>query len=364
MFLLLIVTLVVCPAVALSQTNPSIAQTSSSASFGTEDGRSQNWDALVQAYQTKSRDASSVKRVEAAITAGLPTEIAGLADPAYPISRDKLSDGLGVMLVPENYLPIHDIEPKTGAVYPLVTYLYLPDHRLSSGMYHLFCRLHYTQPSDAPLAKRIGGLLSLAARVLTQKTQRPLADGVVPFDVWLSHQGDSAGEQWKSNVYFYELGTARSSIEWIREIVHEFSHLAVPPIGGYSAPEYWANGYIGERLIVRWIAEDPGYSHTLETVWGDFSGYINFKKKLIDPALAYYAQQPHRPDLLAKTNADGMKYLIGQILTIDDKYGSATLGRVFARIPRFREGRATDVTSALESIFLERPPSSKAAHAK
>ncbi len=76
---------------------------------------------------------------------------------------------------------------------------------------------------NATLAARIARLLALAHQTLTQKTGQEAANGTEPFDVWLCAKGQTGGEQWRSNLYLYDIDTPRSSIEWIREIVHEYS---------------------------------------------------------------------------------------------------------------------------------------------
>ena len=174
-----------------------------------------------------------------------------------------------------------------------------------TGTNRLLCRLHYTQDGDADRAARMGGLLALAHRTLVAQTGREAVNGTAPFDVWLCRQGQTGGEQWRSNIYFYDLDAPRSSIEWIREIIHEYGHLALPAIGGYSAPEYWANGYYGERLITRWIARTPGGPDLVAQVWGDFSGWPNFQRLLIAPALAMYKKSGPSPAMAARTDETG-----------------------------------------------------------
>ena len=51
--------------------------------------------------------------------------------------------------------------------------------------------------------------------------------------------------------------------------------------------------------------------------------------------------------MAARTDEMGMRYLIGQILTLDDKYGARRLGEVFTRLPRFREAKASDFEKAV-----------------
>ncbi len=301
--------------------------------------------ALVAARRRDPQDQSAVKDIETAVEKGLPDQLPSDWLDNLPVDALPLPDALGTRVVPKAYLPTPATEPQHGWAFSHVTYVYVPVGSASTN--HLLCRLHYTTDTDADLAARIGGLLALAHRTLVTQTVREAANGTTPFDVWLCHKGQTGGEQWRSNIYFYDLDTPRSSIEWIREIVHEYGHLALPAIGGYSAPEYWANGYYGERLITRWMARAPGGPGLVTQVWGDFSGWPNFERLLVAPAIALYKKSGPSPAQAGRTDDAGMRYLIGQILTFDDKYGARRLGEVFAHLPRFREAKAADFEAAI-----------------
>ena len=194
----------------------------------------------------------------------------------------------------------------------------------------LVCSVHYQIQDDQEFAGRVGRLLALLRSALMRRTgQVPALES--PFNVWLA-RGDATtpgGEQWRNNVYLYDVGDGRSSIEWIREIAHEYGHLAIPPIGGdYTSPEAWANGYIGERLMVRWLA-DPNIAGAgaVEQDWGrTFSGYPNFKRILIDPALQTFEQHGLSRAMLARRDDTGMRYVIGLLLYIDQAKGGEALG--------------------------------------
>lgn len=293
-------------------------------------------------------DAQSVAReIETLVGAGLPPRLTADTLAALPVTTTLLPDGLGMLTVPRAYLPTPLSEPQHGWAFRHIVYVYVPDASPSQTTRRLLCRVHFTVPGDARLAGRFGGLLALSQRTLTRKTGRPAANGTEPFDVWLCRGGQTGGEQWRSNLYFYDLDAVRSSIEWVREIVHEYSHLALPPIGGYDAPEYWANGYLGERLMIRWLQRQPGDSALVERVWGDFSGAVNFDRILVKPALALYKKIGSNPRWLARRDEVGMRYLIGQMLAMDDKYGARRVGDAFAALPRFREARPSDFSDAL-----------------
>lgn len=311
---------------------------------------------LVAAHRAEPKSQVAAQALENAVSAGLPPHLDPSWLPDLPVDAASLPYGLGTLVVPRPYLPTEASEPQHGAKFAKVSYLYTPGAGAFTQSYSLLCAVHYSSEADAPLAGRMARLLALAHRTLVEKTGREAA-GTASFDVWLCTGGGSGGEQWRSNLYFYHLESPRSSIEWIREIVHEYSHLALPAIGGYDAPEYWANGYLGERLLVRWFMREPNGPAEVSALWGDFSGAQNFQRLLIAPPLALYKKIGPSPKWLARRDEPGMRYLIGQALTFDDKYGSLRLGDALSRLPRFHEATARDFASALtESLSASAKP--------
>ncbi len=309
--------------------------------------------ALIAVHHADPSSKAATQALEDAVCAGLPPQIDPRWLPDLPVDATSLPYGLGTLVVPKAFLPTAATEPQHGEKFAKVSYLYLP----GADTARLLCAVHYPSASDAPLAGRMARLLALSHHTLLEKTQQDAANGSAPFDVWLCPGGPTGGEQWRSNLYLYHLETPRSSIEWLREVVHEYSHLALPAIGGYQAPEYWANGYLGERLLVRWFMRLPGGSAEVSAVWGDFSGAPNFDRLLIAPPLALYKKIGPNPTWLARRDEPGMRYLIGQALTFDDKYGSVRLGDALSRLPRFHEATAKDLAAALtESLSASAHP--------
>ena len=317
----------------------------------------QTLEDLAAAHKAQPESRAAAQVLEDAVGAGLPSSLSPTLLPDLPVDTSSLPYGLGTLVVPKAYLPTEAAEPQHGWKFAKVTYLYLPDSGPKPEHLALFCTVHYPAGSDAPLAGRIAGLLALAHQTLVRETGREAANGAAPFDVWLCTGGQSGGEQWRSNLYLYDLGTPRSSIEWIREVVHEYSHLALPAVGGYDAPEYWANGYLGERLLVRWFQREPDGPAKVAAVWGDFSGAPNFDRLLIAPPLALYKKIGPSPVWQGRRDEMGMRYLIGQALTFDDKHGAKRLGDAFALLPHFQEATAKDFGAALsESLSANAKP--------
>ncbi len=243
-FTLLVFLALLRPAVA-DNTLPSLLTQARTAQ---EKGRTEEaLGALVKAHRSYPTSNAATRRLESLVSAGLPTRLQNDWLPALPVDITSLPYDLGTLIVPKAYLPTHAGEPQHHWSFAKVVYVYSPDAETS----RLFCAVHYPGQADAALAACIARLLALAHQTLTRKTGREAANGAAPFDVWLCTGGQSGGEQWRDNLYLYDIETPRSSIEWLRETVHEYAHLALPAIGGYEAPEYWANGYLGERLLVR-----------------------------------------------------------------------------------------------------------------
>ena len=79
---------------------------------------------------------------------------------------------------------------------------------------------------------------------------------------------------------------------------------------------------------MRWL-NDPALAgpDTVESVWGrTFSGYPNFKSKLIDPSINLYVSTGLDRNMLARKDGTGMRYVIGLLLWIDTNKGGKALG--------------------------------------
>lgn len=90
------------------------------------------------------------------------------------------------------------------------------------------------------------GKTSLNALPETTETMRP----------WTPIAGnlDSA----PGEILFWKAGLERPESEWLRELFHEYGHVALPPVGGFRPPlEPYANGFIGETLGMMWAAQSP-----------------------------------------------------------------------------------------------------------
>ncbi len=104
----------------------------------------------------------------------------------------------------------------------------------------------------------------------TMKVEAPreFNGGVVDF--YLCFGGTPGGEQLYDSeftpnsvqltkvntIYIYHLSSFKDPVEMAREVAHEYGHAILPAIGGFKAPEDWGNGYLGEKLFLRWFRDD------------------------------------------------------------------------------------------------------------
>jgi hypothetical protein len=85
---------------------------------------------------------------------------------------------------------------------------------------------------------------------------RPAEIAETPLSMpWLAAaQIDSA----PGDILFFKSGQPRSEAEWLREVAHEYGHVALAPVGLFRPPlEPFGNGELGETLAMLWAAASP-----------------------------------------------------------------------------------------------------------
>lgn len=103
-----------------------------------------------------------------------------------------------------------------------------------------------------------------------------MAKGLRMIDVYLAWGGEPGSEQEftedtegghrrRANaIYVYDLGSFREPVEMARELAHEYGHAVLPAIGGFETPEDWGNGYLGERLFLKWLRDGQKAGHLVK----------------------------------------------------------------------------------------------------
>jgi hypothetical protein len=131
------------------------------------------------------------------------------------------------------------------------------------------------------------------------------------------------GQSRKVNtIYIYDLPSFTKPIERLREVAHEYGHASLPAVGGYERPEYWANGYLGEKIFLTELAQrgEGGY---LGCSVEDIKAWV---KKECDPLVINGATS--FPQLFGKSEA-AMKQYIGTMLWLHRILPSEAFGRAF-----------------------------------
>ncbi|MBC7328218.1 hypothetical protein H5T87_08930 [bacterium] len=200
-------------------------------------------------------------------------------------------------------------------IYKLVIRLYFPSRYLSS-----------TGNDYLPLAKKIMELslkFYILGAVNLGLTPRWSKEGIV--DIWLSENGNYAGEQIGKDLYIYQIAKERSELELLREIAHEWGHHIIPPIGPYTAPEEWANGVIGERLLLKL------YSSTLPAS-EERTKIIKFLEEKNEKPIEIFLKEGYPSETIGDKSEKGFWYLVGLVLAKEQEKGITYLGKAFQRL--------------------------------
>jgi hypothetical protein len=187
--------------------------------------------------------------------------------------------------------------------------------------------VHFQRGSDEPLARKAGGLLARLYWIGRDYLGvGPARDRHV--DVWLARSGKAGGEEYLGDIYLYAIDEPRAPAEWIRELAHEYSHVTLPEIGPYSAPEKWGNGYLGERLYLKWLLHDNGPTQ----IWDGTVDGTAYVERQIKPLRETFLNQGPLAPAATRTDGQGMAHLIGRVLAVEVTYGPSLLRAAFAGV--------------------------------
>jgi hypothetical protein len=102
----------------------------------------------------------------------------------------------------------------------------------------------------------------------------------------------------------------------VREVAHEYGHASVPPIGGYKEPEYWANGYFGEKLFMLYLYKQlQAGALTPDDTMGATATQIGaWISKNINPLILRASAHGSDQEALTDTSKEGMDAYMGLAL--------------------------------------------------
>ena len=150
-------------------------------------------------------------------------------------------------------------------------------------------------------------------------------------DYYLCRDGKPGGEQLFAEdadggyarkvdtIYIYDMAGFTDPVEMAREVAHEYGHATLPPVGGYREPEYWADGYLGEKLFLRWFrdAMAAGGLTPEDAMGAGLPALDSWVKANVDPLVAHAALTGPNQELLASKRAGAMDAFMGLVLYVD-----------------------------------------------
>ena len=255
------------------------------------------------------------------------------------LSADRQVERFFVQL-PEGPLPSARISPKYDFEYKYITpaLARTPD---SPENYTLRFRVYSQSYKDR------GDIAPMVARQLLRQWEMNVERFKVDHsrnsfnqlvDVFLSEGGKSGGEQVfmldKNNldsqgnprkinaIFIFDLKSFTSPLEQAREIAHEYGHATLPAVGGYSRPESWANGEVGERLYLKWFYEESlaGRLKGQDMMYASKPELAQYISQNINPMVSKFATNGPLKMPLKNRDEPGFKAYVGMVI-----YGESVL---------------------------------------
>lgn len=149
-----------------------------------------------------------------------------------------------------------------------------------------------------------------------------------PWGAPISGQLNSA----PGEILFWKSPMARPEAEWLREVAHEYGHVALPGFAGFRPPlEPFGNGKLGETLGMLWAAQNPEiFARDMSSDLPQFSGEV--RAHVGDEAFpawkSFVASGPNAP--VARGSAADLRLLQGGAVALERIYGAKFLGRSMA----------------------------------
>ena len=211
--------------------------------------------------------------------------------------------------------------------FPRVAYGYVWETK--AKRWQLRVRVHHTDAGADLAPAALKTTLALYAVVKGQMGFDPTGGWSTPVDVWLAEGGPPGAHSAGRNIYLYSIKTARAPEEWLRELAHEYGHIALPGLGGFTkTDDAWADGELGELLFVKWFA-------AVKAGWLPWP--VSVAEDVARPRREQLlARAAGKPDLRRARGEDvkAREYVLGLALRVEAERGPHGLAEVLARCPR------------------------------
>ena len=222
------------------------------------------------------------------------------------------------------------------------------DLRMAVMVYYPSTLLSESGHDYAGLAERIAHIIlrahcySRGAYGLPQASDEQEAEVV---RVWLCESGPTGAEQYQNDMFVYDIARNRTPEEWLREVMHEWGHYALPRMGRFEQPEPYASGVLGEALFLQLLADEAGIvvgepwpsrkaRTAIEGLWGD--GEVALAKLLSETrerTLDRWLAEGPNSSLSAGLGSDAFDYLVGMLLWVEAAHGHEMLRSTLLKAP-------------------------------
>jgi len=317
--------------------------------------------AYAQALQLRPEDIPSLQGLSRLLRSSPPNwlEEAALdrlpadlirAEIAFPSHRERKTCAWRLLqIVPKGAVP-EARDPRNGGSFPFSRYGYVLNDRTDRWEWKLTVR--WRSEHHSQLARDVLDLL-LRLYALTKEHlgREPMFGQEGRLAAWICPEGEAGGEQWKDNLYLYEADAPRPPLEWLREIAHEYGHHVLPAAGGFTEPEGWSGGFLGERLLVRWLLEASPKGN----LWPGDPEVERYLKASVESPIRLFIREGPYSSLLRRTSGQAMDAYLGLVLMTEALYGSETLRDAFDAQTGSAPRRFLE---ALERVLNVRPPKS------
>jgi len=195
----------------------------------------------------------------------LPFAAREITLPLPALREGKWASGCRLLLTAEPHAPPRGEawDPLHGRRYQWAGWAWVWDDGLGRWVMRLQVLWETQERAEtAQAALTVGAALYCAARGrLGVDPTRPHAQ---PVAVWLAEHGEAGARAVGRTIYLYAAGAPRAPAEWVRQLAHEYGHVALPGIGGFSeTDDPWADGHLGELLLPSYLGAAAGGLLTL-----------------------------------------------------------------------------------------------------
>ena len=220
-----------------------------------------------------------------------------------------------------------------------ILYIYnIPASEYYSGLATLQLKVRFSDPSDAALAAHLGQMMLQAKliddnflnrkpAVLTLWLETVAADWPNSVDTNSPWEAAAKIDSEPNSIMVFRIREPRTDTEWMRELMHEYGHVAWPDFKTFVPPiEPNANGVLSETMEPIWFAQ-----HTENDDSNKKIVYPLIEQTAL-PVLQNWLKKNPNSEMATGTSEQARQYLQGLCVYIDRVFGTKVLSDVMAKL--------------------------------